>query len=172
MLLAIDPGIRGCGVALFDGGYLIGAAYVKNSVDKGNGPTVCFFMAQEVFNWAIPDHEIYDGSYWDIVMEWPQIYTHSKGDNNDLLALAGVDAAITTRFMDRIDCSAQHYLPREWKGQLTKEVCHARIEKILTPKELAAIATKQKTYRHNTLDAVGIGLFHLGRFQKQRVIPQ
>lgn len=155
--LAIDPGIRGCGVALFQGDSLQWASYVKNPETKGNGPNECKQMAFAIIS------EIGRHASWihRLVMEWPQIYTHGKGDNNDLLALAGVDAALAS-----VACADEiiHYLPRQWKGQLPKDVCNARIEKTLTPEELGHFGKFPQSLRHNVLDAVGIGLFSLGRF--------
>ena len=54
--------------------------------------------------------------------------------------------------------------PHEWKGLLSKEIHQPRILATLTPEELALVmAVKPPSLRHNTIDAVGIGLYHLGR---------
>jgi hypothetical protein len=50
--------------------------------------------------------------------------------------------------------------PREWKGQVPKDVHHARLVKTLTPDELAMVeASAPPSLRHNVLDAVGIGRY-------------
>jgi hypothetical protein len=50
--------------------------------------------------------------------------------------------------------------PREWKGQVPKDVHHARLVKTLTPEELAMVeASAPPSLRHNVLDAVGIGRY-------------
>jgi hypothetical protein len=54
--------------------------------------------------------------------------------------------------------------PGTWKGRLPKEIHQPRILATLTPEELALVmAVKPPSLRHNTIDAVGIGLYHLGR---------
>jgi hypothetical protein len=168
--VAIDPGIRGCGVAMFNGQELELAEYVKNPCEKGNGPLECYFMARAIVEWTLPEPEIYDYSYHEIVCEWPQVYTKGKGDNNDLLALAGVDAAIFSTFVaSGIDCTVKHFLPKEWKGQTPKAVCHQRVKNALSAEEQKRI--KGTAYLlHNVLDAVGIGLFALGRFSPKKII--
>jgi hypothetical protein len=49
--------------------------------------------------------------------------------------------------------------PSEWKGQVPKDVMNERVLKRLSVKEHEALVSSD----HNTLDAVGIGLFHSGR---------
>jgi hypothetical protein len=54
--------------------------------------------------------------------------------------------------------------PGTWKGRLSKELHQPRILATLAPAELALVmAVKPPSLRHNTIDAVGIGLWHLGR---------
>lgn len=50
--------------------------------------------------------------------------------------------------------------PHGWKGQLRKDLCHARIAKSLDDREEAIFASVD----HNGRDAVGIGLWDAGRF--------
>lgn len=49
--------------------------------------------------------------------------------------------------------------PVQWKGNMTKAATQARIRKVLAPAELARVIDD-----HNVFDAVGIGLWRLGRF--------
>ncbi len=175
-LLALDPGIRGCGAALFAEGRLVACDYVKNPVTVGNRAHEARTMASAVVAWAgFPEPD-------EVIAEYPQVYTvaFSKGDNNDLLALAGVDGALaalypTTHF--------ETYLPREWKQTMSKGVCASRVLRRLDPDELAtlqkaaaklrvtdipALIKKDPEGKHllfNALDAVGIGLKHVGRFE-------
>jgi hypothetical protein len=54
--------------------------------------------------------------------------------------------------------------PGEWKGRLSKELHQPRILATLSATELALVmAVNPPSLRHNTIDAVGIGLWHLGR---------
>jgi hypothetical protein len=100
------------------------------------------------------------------VIERPRFYPgQSKVDANDLIVLAlraGIlaqaVAATSTRFV----------APSDWKGQLPKNVCHVRIRAILSPLEAGILERDTRklaaSVAHNVLDAVGIGLFALGRF--------
>ncbi len=164
-LLSLDPGIRGCGVALFTDGRLTACDYVKNLVKKGNDLEAIRAMAEAVLMWALgaPVPTM-------LVCEFPQVYTaaFSRGDNNDLLALAGVGSALAALYPS---VPVTTVLPREWKGQAPKEVMHARIKSRLDGPETdvwVAAQYRGKSLFHNTADAVGIGLFHLGRLAPKK----
>ncbi len=175
--LAVDPGIRGAGVALFVESELRAAAYVPSPLRTGNGPLECVAVAEAVDAWlAKSGCEL--GALDELAVEWPQIYTAGKlvGDPNDLLPLAGVDVAIFARAHSRRTSAAvlrvAHYLPHAWKGQIPKgEVFNERVLTRLTPAENLRIERAGRL-SHNVLDAVGIGLFHLGRFERRRVFPR
>lgn len=155
-LLAIDPGLRGVGVAHFRGPELNYANYIRNPVEKGGGPEAWFALANEVFfhfkelGYAVDTY----------VLEVPQVYRVSKGDPNDLIEIAGVGAAIGASFPLK---RAIGYRPREWKGTIKKEIHHPRVLAQLTEAERACIAEKRKTVLHNVVDAVALGLFQLER---------
>lgn len=169
-LLAVDPGIRGSGAALFVGGRLAWADYVKNPARKGNRADAAGSMALAVVEWARARVATLD----DLAAEWMQIYAGqiragaSKGDPNDLLALTGVVSGVAAV----VGVTATAYLPREWKGQLDKAAMHARIRGRLSEAELCnadCACRRAKSLAHNVMDAIGIGLFHLGRLERRRV---
>lgn len=103
----------------------------------------------------------------EAVFEWPQVYSQgkSKGNPNDLLGLAGVDAAIATI----LACHTEYYLPREWKGQIDGDVMIKRIENRLFASEISTVV-EFGHLTHNIMDAIGIGLHHLGRLSPRKVI--
>lgn len=112
-----------------------------------------------------------------LVVEWPRVYAsriragEAKGDPNDLLALAGVVSAIAAHWEKR--GSVFSYVPSEWKGQIPKDICGARIMNRLSVAEGSLItAVKPASKRHNTIDAVGLGLHHLGRGVLQKQVSQ
>ena len=148
-LFALDPGLRGCGTAWFDKtGKLMEVDYVRNSVKTGNGPKA----------WAgYLEHGRCSADIF--ISEVPQVYRAgaSKGDPDDLIQLAGVVGLFTGII------EADEYLgvkPREWKGQVPKDVHHARLVKTLTPEEMAMVErAAPPSLRHNVLDAVGIGRY-------------
>lgn len=154
MLLCVDPGLRGCGCALFTGGKLQWAGYVTNLFKTGRGPSVQASMAREVWKHAG------DSS---LIVEFPRIYPGMpKTDLNDLLDLAGVCGALAAFAPSTI----LHVFPSEWKGQVPKLVMNDRVLKSLTTDERMRIV-KVGAKDHNTLDAVGIGLYHFGRINRR-----
>lgn len=62
--------------------------------------------------------------------------------------------------------------PDEWKGSVPKDVCAARARALLLDSELRTIELpRAKTKAHNVWDAIGIGLFALGRCGRGVVRP-
>lgn len=180
-VLSIDPGLRGCGCALWDGlGSLIRAAYVKNTELKMRGPQAHVRMAVAVAGWA--RKATFDGWRTDdqLVLEFPRVYpNHSNkrsNDPNDLLELAGVNGAIAA-WLAATD--ARFFFPAEWKGQVPEIPCARQVLKAIGNDRqyiegveafvlhmiAREAANKPLTnLTHNAIDAVGIGLHHLGRF--------
>ncbi len=137
--LSIDPGVKGCGVACWIDGRLLAAEYAKD---------VGMFAPFDV-----------------LVIELPVVYTQSKwkGDPNDLIELAYVVGRLAER-AERWGAEIVRYKPREWAGQVPKEIRWERAEKLLSEDERAKIDwPTAKGLRHNVFDAIGIGLFYLER---------
>lgn len=163
--LSVDPGIRGCGCAIFVDGELRAAAYVRNPDKTGAGPGECQAMAQAIRDWFVACSNYVLNI---LVLEWPQTYggRAKRGDANDLFPLAGVDAALAANFPA---ANVTHYLPREWKGTVDPDVMIERIQGRLAPHELLRVELPSaKSLEHNVWDAVGIGLKYLGRLERQR----
>lgn len=169
--LAVDPGIRHCGVAAIDDAYgegparIVACALLKNPETEGAGPRECAFMARQVLSW---NPGIGAG---EAVLEWPQVYTHGSIDRNDLLPLAGVQAAIAAGLRM---CEIVAPLPAKWKGQVKKEVMLRRIESRMHPEERALVDALKlpKSLRHNVIDACGLALWRVGRLVFERVITR
>ena len=161
-MICVDPGLRGCGVAEFVEGNLTRAAYVKNPREYGRGYEAHRTMSRAVWNW------IGSGAFERVIIEFPRIYPGSaqqKGDLNDLLDIAGVGGAIA----DACLTSVEAVIPSDWKGQVPKDVMTARISKAILQNERAGIEKCPASLMHNVLDAVGIGMWKLGRIN-QKVI--
>lgn len=162
-MICIDPGLRGCGVAVFNRGdaQLIRACYVPNDERVGRGPKVWVAMAKKVKFVLLS----LTGLTARFYLEVPQVYGGPRDeDPNDLIDLAGVVGAIAAMFPDSIH---SFYLPRQWKGTVPKKMMTQRISEQLAPEELKVIQTAGAK-DHNTLDAIGIGLFTLGRLEQKR----
>ena len=161
--LALDPGLRGCGVAVFsDEGVLVECEYVRSG-SKADDLEGAMAMAEAV-------EDAFTLPYKHLAVEWPQVYAGSKqkGDANDLINLAAVVASVCTRYGTSI---ITRYKPRDWKGQVPKEVIQARILGApgvvgrLSAEEVAVFKDCDcpKSLRHNVLDSIGIGLHFLDR---------
>lgn len=164
-LLAVDPGINGCGVAEFYKGRLNRAAYVKNTCSpKESLAARAAEMAHNVCCWA----DFYERP-GDLALEWPRVYasrireSRTKADPNDLLALCGVQAAVVA--LCGAYGTAACYAPSDWKRNLPKTACEIRVRIRLDEfeREILERAKSPPSLLHNVIDAVGIGLHHLGR---------
>lgn len=161
-ILCVDPGLRGCGAALFDGGFLVNAAYVENPVTHGRGYKAHSEMGCAVSRWIAKDVD-------RLIIEHPRVYPGSaqqKGDPNDLLDVAAVGAAVASWCNYR---ETETVFPSEWKGQVPKETMTERIRRSLSDIERHNIAKCKASLMHNVLDACGIGLWRLGRINRRAI---
>lgn len=151
MLVAIDPGLHHCGVALFTPeGTLTHAELVKNPVDMP-GCLNAWPMAAAVASRV-------GGFVTEVVVEIPQVYPgRQKGDPNDLIDLAAVVGGCVAVLGGR----SYAYRPAQWKGQTPKDVTTARAKAKLSATEQGAIEQCQPHLMHNVWDAVALGLAHL-----------
>ncbi len=155
LVVAVDPGVRGCGVALFRDGLLEQATYVEShSAGQRSIAWLAMVAAVKEFIGA--------RAVARFVVELPQVYIQakSKGDPNDLIHLAAVVGGLCVAFES---APQQVYLPAEWKGQVPKEIVHARASQRLSDDEGKRISCRRKSLLHNVKDAVSIGLKYLGR---------
>jgi hypothetical protein len=175
VILAVDPGVRGCGVSLFEGGKLQGftlksAAYVRNPVNAGGDAFAASCMANAVYDWAC--YAAGDaGDLKHLVIEVPRVYpaAQQKGDQNDLISVALVAGAVAGRFR-----LVKTYYPRDWKGtidadRLIEEWIKPRLSKI----EWGAVTLPTaNSLAHNVFDAIGIGLKFVDRFEPKRIFSK
>lgn len=185
ILFAVDPGIRHCGVAVFgfhgmrDGGGRIPhaeldrCALVRNPLTEGDGLAAQGAMARAVAEWLKRTRGA-DGVD-ALVLERQQVYTRDKssGDPNDLLPLAGVVNGVNVLVAS---LALADPLPRAWKGTVKKDMTTRQVLARLTPTERARVDGIDGPWvpaklLHNVVDAVGLGLWYLGRL-RQRVIER
>ncbi len=140
-LVAIDPGAD-LGWAFFTDGELFACGLAK-------GPTPEIFDCADV-----------------VVCEEPQIYRHSRVRPDSLIKL--------TRIVGRCEelaraegATFETVKPAKWKGSVPKAICHRRIFVRLTAPELSQVDFDlrgvPKSKQHNVWDAIGIGMWRLGR---------
>lgn len=175
-LLAVDPSLTSTGVALFRKGELRAARRIKRERDGTRPGERAHAMAFDVWEWlctvkADPRCFVY---------EFPQIYTIDKsdGDPNDLTPLAAIGGALGG-MLGLVNMARNAALdivtpkPAEWAGQLPKTKTGDpwasprghRIKRALSVEELRRFQAQ-----HDVLDAIGLGLWALGRFDRQRVV--
>ncbi len=154
-LIAIDPG-KTFGWALFCEEKLSGSAHCSQSA----------FFAGKLSAQAVrtgmklpPTLDDLPGEFL-FVGEKPNYRRAggSKTSPDDLITLGiflGELVALYRRKVDTVELVTAH----EWKGSLDKDICHKRIQKILRPDEVMP-------ENHNARDAVGIGLWKLGRYRR------
>jgi hypothetical protein len=133
--LAIDPG-KHTGWALF-------------AVAVPSGPLVACGTGEPPFDTALRN----------VMIELPQNYPSNPVPPQDLITLAFLAGRYANAA--RGDASVVHTIfPHEWKGNLPKPVCEARVRARLTPGELGIVAALEapKGEMNNVWDAIGIGL--------------
>ncbi len=137
-LVAIDPGKKNLGVAVFREAVLTRAYLV---------PTKDIFM-------ALPQCD-------EVVIEKMQVYP-GKSVADKLIELSIISGEIAGAMFNAYGTKATYYLPREWKGQLPKGVSHDRLRNQLTEDEFSRIQLpRAKKTQLDVLDAVALGLSHL-----------
>lgn len=159
LLITVDPGVQGCGLALFDNKRLDFAAYIK----KTNGQ-VAYNVADEINSLIKIDISAHD--IVELVIEIPQIYdsAHQKGDQKDLVDLAVISGAIAGACRNSVT-NMLFVRPAEWKGQTPKHITEIRARACLSSaeKRCTVLAAKAKTKAHNVWDAIALGLWRLKR---------
>lgn len=142
-LLAIDPGID-VGWALFNNELRLTGCGLGT-------PTPCQ-----------PD---------EVLIECPRLRPVGERNPNAILTLARTAGEWGGRFWGT--GLVRYLTPNEWKGSTPKDISHARIWSKLDDKEKGIVDAAFKAHpgragmapskRHNVLDALGLGLFGVGR---------
>jgi len=160
-LLSIDPGTTCCGWA-----------YWRNRELSACGLSRTKATTVEA---RIRDHDfrLHWGTSIDVlVIEKPEVYQQRfwKGDPRDLIDLAMVVGGIVAQFPDVR--SVKTVFPKDWKGQLPKDVSERRTLSKLSetekqivkdPHVLGSPTTAPQGLLNNMFDALGIGLWALQR---------
>lgn len=144
-LLAVDPGLHTGWAAFAASGGVGGALSLGGDlVACGLGDPPC-------------------ESAPSLVIEVPQVYPRQRVPPNDLITLAFQAG----RYAGRAAGEVHEVRPHQWKGNLPKDVCEARVRAALSEAERAVLdaARAPAGHRHDVADAVGIGLFFLCRFR-------
>jgi hypothetical protein len=144
-IVAIDPGVDFFGCAHFENKELV-LCNLLNTED---------FLKEELQRL----HHIEK-----FYIELPQVYQQQfwKGDPNDLIALSVVIGRLAQKIGYH---KCELVKPRNWKGTVEKTIMLNRIAKLMTKEEekLFMLLGLSKSKAHNVLDAIGLGLWAVGR---------
>ncbi len=160
-LLAIDPSVNNCGVALFDRKKktLIDALLIRpDKIVKRDGEF--YDKAFSIYNKVLKIQKECDVD--EVVCELPDHWSvagfqaRESGSIEKLAFMCGLFYAM------RNDVGQFTYtLPRGWKGQLSKDVTKNRLERDYTGKGKKYTTKEWKELDHNVADAIGIGHWRL-----------
>lgn len=184
-LLALDPGLRDAGLAVFAAGELAAAWWLRaeapllapcavcqrrrSPCPHAADPAQLGAMLDEARRLAGP----LDG-FGLVVTEWPYVPGPARRlDPAPLLDLAGLAAAVCCEAL-RAGARVLRYAPVSWKGNRPKDLFQREILASLTEAEREHVPRSERTgkYRSDPLDAVGLGLFVLGRLGTWHSAPE
>lgn len=148
----VDPGVKGCGLALFEGQNLVWACYVSRTRRPKHrlaGPD-----RNDLID-LTTGFEI-DGGLVEHMRIRPEALR--KGDQNDLVDVAFIAGGLAFLW------GLHPVKPETWKGQVPKGIMVNRIMCRLTEDEAESVTwpskgSPSKGLNHNVADAVGIGLW-------------
>lgn len=169
MNISIDPGLRRCGIAIWDANNKLVLAQLVTGIDIGG--TDPELWAALAFNLnCVIEKAFGQIRFGTAVIEFPQIYRslYQKGDQNDLTRLAGCVGYLAS---DLCAGSVETVLPHAWKGSVPKPktakepyIIAERCKGKLSAEELGKIVLPRAArFQLDVWDAVGIGLWYLKR---------
>ena len=176
-ILAIDPGLRVNGMAIFSPtGRLLRAGLATSTCKPPvRGPIAWQASAKAAKNWYYSKDSEGERVFGDpafVLVEGQMINFERTRDPNDVLQCNGSAGALTMVFPDATLINIER--PEHWKGSLPKATMTERIKQRIesSPEEFRRIEPCVASLYHNVLDAIGIGLWHFGRLQARKVIAR
>lgn len=168
-LLSIDPSIRACGIAVFDKSKLVHANVLRTMAVVNPVISIEEIADKVLTSWEQTMGVSYAPEV--LIVELPQIYSgkQAKGDPNDLIPSAILAGVLWEKLKPKAIMLPQ---PKQWKGQLTKEVTTNRVMEKLTDRELTNVSDDlmrvPSNLRHNAYDAIALGIWGLERLKKRK----
>lgn len=156
ILLAIDPGVHHHGLALFlENGRLLRCGLVRGPAGRPALAVAAGGLAERTADWLV-------GEGTRVVAEMPQDRGQDRVPPADLIALSVVLGWTLGEMCRPVTLIS----PADWKGSVPKSKHQPRIIAALSGAERALIPSG--ALAHNAIDAVGIGLWALGRISGGR----
>ena len=153
-VLAVDPG-KTMGWALFHDSKLMAAGCCTREALQFGALSAQARAARH----SLPPSELEEDC--SVIGEIPSYRGRqgkNKGSPDDLIWLGVQLGQATGLYMRKVEV-VDFVTPNEWKGSVSKEICHERVKKILGPDE-------EMPENENARDAVGVGLWYLGRYRR------
>ena len=154
MIICVDPGSRKAGVALFETTGRLTAAWLATGDNwKETADDVRFGMPVSAVRVS------------QVVVEKMQWYPENPVPVEDLIILSLMAGRVGGLFASSVLVDGNHeYLPRTWKKQVPKKIMIERIKAKLSKDEHSRVKLpKDKKQQLDVYDAIGIGLWALGR---------
>jgi hypothetical protein len=166
-VLAIDPGTKCLGWAQFVNAGLVAGGVERRDAEWDGSDA----QLGNDYGLGIADGVVALGTEYVVIHEKMRVYDfrRQKGDPNDLIALAAVAAAAATAVLHATHWfgEIEDVATADWKGQVPKDIMVKRVQDKLNEHERkiaeACMKGTPKSLHHNFWDAVGIGLWRLGR---------
>jgi hypothetical protein len=148
-LLTIDPGA------------CTGAAYFR----QGRLVWVMCKRFEQIWNDELRQFDLeYAGQH--LLIEIPRVYPSGRQpvDPNDLITLAVRAGRLIEMSRGQLG-TFETCFPSDWKAQVPDDILYKRLESVLSSEERVVVDAYKcaKHTKHNMLDAIGIGLWKLGR---------
>lgn len=166
MLISVDPGLTGTGIAVWDEHAQLDRALVVSCTTGAIEQRIA--TIREEIRPHVSGRQLRDGvdPHQRLVIEVPQTYggRAKKGDANSLLRLAELVGSITS-----LSPRVERVLPREWKRGMPDRIVKVRCLERLSSRELQRVDLDcSKKHQTDVWAAIGLGLWWLRRHQFRR----
>ncbi len=157
MIVSIDPGTKCAGYAVF----------AESDTESKPVMIRCgVFRGDDWIDTAnhTPEFSELDKENLKLIIEDPRIYPVTNVRPNDLMKLANSVGAIVAKVNAKF---TKLVTPSRWKKSIPKTIHQKRILRCLSPEEKQILdnCLCPKSLQHNVVDAIGIGLWHVGRMK-------
>lgn len=160
-LVSIDPSINFLGYAVFENKELIEYDLLKSKVREDHYLDKCREMVKSIIDICeYTSQELFPWNDLQIVTEIPQHFG-SGAERGYLARESGSVFKLTflCGMIYNIKNNVVSYEPRQWKGQLPKDVVARRLQKHYL--KIKIFSKDKFILDHNICDAIAIGHFHL-----------
>lgn len=146
-----------------------GFDFLLVTLDPGQQAGLAVFKGPSLVWCGLNELPPYGGWCYGIFWEKPQINGQTEGKDPNAIVTEAVTAG---RWLDRLPrqlgaaCAFERSVfPVQWKASVPKKIHNARVLAKLAPEELAILKALKLpvSKEHNVIDAIGLGLFALGR---------